>query len=165
MRRRLLQIVLTSKIHERCGCIANLFQGVLERQKRDGSRLTCLVCQQPATLPLNGVDGLDTVLFVKSLVNVYENPDIEVSCSKCNGKYCSLCIRVICSKCKKYVSAIFCEQCSVTLCTQCYEGYEWEHSTHVTMEIQDAHHILNQSMQQGETRNRQICDSSSSNSK
>ena len=104
-------------------------------------------------------------MFVKNLIDVYESSDIEVSCSKCNGLYCSLCVQVICSKCKKYASTIFCEQCSVTLCTRCYENYEEEHSAHVTMEIQDAHYLLHQNRHPGEAAmNTREYDSTSSSS-
>lgn len=122
----------------------NYFQGELDRQKQKGSgTLTCIVCQEPISLPKNGVDQLDSILIIHDITQFYQaTPKPKVQCGKCNGTYCSSCINLVCNRCDRYISTEFCTDCFEGFCSRCAEEHEKTTGDHILVDVDQAHDML-----------------------
>ena len=113
----------------------------MKRQNDEGAQQCCLICQEEVVLNQRGVDSLDTVVYVQNIHEVYDNTqNKDIKCSKCNGRYCSLCIRVACKKCNKYTSNVYCNNCNLCLCLKCSNIHF--HQGHTVVDIELVHQSL-----------------------
>ena len=140
----------------------SLSQGVLNRQKHEDGQLNCLICQEPVMLHPDGVDDLDTALYVHSIEQVYKKRD-RVKCSKCDGKYCSCCIHVVCNKCNKYVSTMFCKSCNKSLCSRCITDHN--KNKHSVIGIELAHSLMKKATTDIDKREEETWERESGSSK
>lgn len=114
----------------------------MKRQSDEGVPLTCLICQEEVVLNHEGVDGLNTAVYVQTMQDIY-NSKKDIKCSKCNGRHCSLCVHVSCNKCNKYISTVYCKICRMSYCLRCTNVHsQYGHSV-IDMEV--FHQLINSS--------------------
>ena len=73
-----------------------------------GRPFPCPECRSDATLPLGGVEELQSAFFVERMKDVYQKM------AKVEGK-----VEAICEQCSKGKSVAFCRQCTDFICAEC----------------------------------------------
>ena len=77
--------------------------------KRSRGRLfPCPKCRKDATLPLGGVEQLQSAFFVERMKDVYQKM------AKVEGK-----VEAVCEQCSKGKAVAFCRQCTDFICAEC----------------------------------------------
>ena len=73
-----------------------------------GRPFPCPECRSDATLPLGGVEELQSAFFVERMKDVYQKM------AKVEGK-----VEALCEQCSKGKSVAFCRQCTDFICAEC----------------------------------------------
>ena len=123
--------------HIFCRTCLNL---IFEQQQRERTELYCPICQQQLKLPPSGVDGLDSVIFVYSLGEIFPNNggilSSSVKCSRCNETRCLNCVRVVCNNCEHSFALRVCTVCHTYMCERCTDDHLTTHIRHSTISIE-----------------------------